>query len=47
MNILEKWYSHENHVLVFNNATMHLKQAEDVFSAQKMPKMLWCNLGGI
>ncbi|KAG2340211.1 hypothetical protein BDR05DRAFT_977477 [Suillus weaverae] len=38
MDILEKWYSHEDHVLVFDNATTHLKQADDALSAQKMPK---------
>ncbi|KAG1838717.1 hypothetical protein DFJ58DRAFT_860846 [Suillus subalutaceus] len=45
MDILEKWYSHEDHVLVFDNATTHLKQAEDALSAQKMPKAL-LQLGG-
>jgi hypothetical protein len=29
MDILDKDYSHEDHVLVFDNATTHLKCEED------------------
>ena len=38
MNMLDSDYSHEDHVLVFDNATTHLKREEDALSAQKMPK---------
>jgi hypothetical protein len=38
MEILEKNYPDEHHVLVFNNATTRLKRADDALSAQKMPK---------
>ncbi|KAG2058716.1 hypothetical protein BDR06DRAFT_1003904 [Suillus hirtellus] len=38
MEILEKNYPDEHHVLVFNNATTHLKRADDALSARKMPK---------
>ncbi|KAG1871816.1 hypothetical protein DFJ58DRAFT_837130 [Suillus subalutaceus] len=40
MDILEKNYSDEDHVLVFDNATTHLKRADDALSARKMPKCL-------
>ncbi|KAG2046448.1 hypothetical protein BDR06DRAFT_899234 [Suillus hirtellus] len=38
MEILEKNYPDEHHVLVFDNATTHLKHADDALSARKMPK---------
>jgi hypothetical protein len=38
MNILDKDYANEEHVLVFDNATTHLKREEDALSATKMPK---------
>jgi len=38
MQILEKYYPDENHVLVFDNATTHLKRAADSLSAHRMPK---------
>ncbi len=38
MDILERHYSEEEHVFVFDNATTHTKRAEDVISALKMPK---------
>jgi hypothetical protein len=38
MDILEKGYPDEEHVLVFDNATTHLKREEDALSATKMPK---------
>src|SRR6266536_2892688 len=38
MDILEKHYSHEDHILVFDNATTHLKRAHDALSARHMPK---------
>ncbi|KIK97179.1 hypothetical protein PAXRUDRAFT_136819, partial [Paxillus rubicundulus Ve08.2h10] len=38
MDILEKYYPDDNHILVFNNATTHLKHANNALSAQKMPK---------
>jgi hypothetical protein len=38
MDILEKHYPHENHILLFDNATTHLKRADDALSTCKMPK---------
>jgi hypothetical protein len=38
MDILDKGYPDEDHVLVFDNATTHLKREEDALSATKMPK---------
>jgi hypothetical protein len=38
MDILEKYYPHEDHVFIFDNATTHLKHASDALSACKMPK---------
>jgi hypothetical protein len=38
MEILKKHYPHDNHVLIFDNATMHLKWAGGSLSAMKMPK---------
>jgi hypothetical protein len=33
MDILEEHYPDEDHVLVFDNATTHLKRADDALSA--------------
>ena len=33
MEILQKHYPNDNHVLVFNNATMHVKRADNALSA--------------
>jgi hypothetical protein len=38
MDILDKHYPNEEHVLVFNNATTHQKREDDALSAHKMPK---------
>ncbi|KAF8124189.1 hypothetical protein EV363DRAFT_1178339 [Boletus edulis] len=38
MNILEKYFSNENHVFIFDNAMTHLKWADDVLAACKLPK---------
>lgn len=38
MNILDEHYSDEDYVLMFDNATIHLKRADDALSAHKMPK---------
>ena len=38
MEILRKHYPYDNHILVFDNATMHVKQADNALSAQHMPK---------
>jgi hypothetical protein len=38
MDILEKYYANENHILVFDNATTHLKRADGALSARHMPK---------
>ena len=40
MDILDKGYPDEDHVLVFDNATTHLKWEEDALSAIKMPKFI-------
>lgn len=37
MTILEKYFPHEDHVFVFNNARTHLKQVGDVPCAHNMP----------
>jgi hypothetical protein len=33
MNILEKIYPHDNHIFIFNNATIHTKQPPSSLSA--------------
>jgi hypothetical protein len=38
MDILYKHYPDEDHVLMLDNATTHLKRADDALSARKMPK---------
>ena len=38
MDILDKHFPSECHVLIFDNATMHTKQEDDTLSACKMPK---------
>ena len=38
MDIIDKGYPDEDHILVFDNATTHLKQEEDALLATKMPK---------
>ncbi|OAX33831.1 hypothetical protein K503DRAFT_836237 [Rhizopogon vinicolor AM-OR11-026] len=38
MTILEKDYPDDDHVFVFDNATTHLKRADDAISARQMPK---------
>ncbi|KII89329.1 hypothetical protein PLICRDRAFT_110047 [Plicaturopsis crispa FD-325 SS-3] len=38
MQILKDHYKDEEHVLIFDNATTHLKRADDALSARKMPK---------
>jgi hypothetical protein len=38
MDILEKHYADEDHVMIFDNTTTHLKRAEGALSATKMPK---------
>jgi hypothetical protein len=38
MAILRKHYPNEDHVFVFDNATTHLKRADDALSARNMPK---------
>ena len=38
MDILKEDYPDEDHLLIFNNATTHLKCSEDALSASKMPK---------
>jgi hypothetical protein len=38
MEILARDYSDEDHILIYNNATTHLKHADNALSAWKMPK---------
>src|SRR5271168_1695102 len=38
VDILQKFYPEYEHVLIYDNATTHLKRAEDALSARKMPK---------
>ena len=38
IDILQEYYPDFKHVLIYNNATTHLKCTEDALSAQKMPK---------
>ncbi|KAL1659549.1 hypothetical protein GGF50DRAFT_130934 [Schizophyllum commune] len=38
MDILERDYSDEEHWLVYDNATIHRKRADDALSARRMPK---------
>jgi hypothetical protein len=38
INILEKNYAGMKHILIFDNATIHLKHSEDALSARRMPK---------
>jgi len=38
MTILEKDYPDDDHVFVFDNASTHLKRADDAISARQMPK---------
>jgi hypothetical protein len=38
INILTECYAEYDHVLIYDNATTHLKRAEDALSARKMPK---------
>ena len=38
IDILQEYYKDFDHVLIYDNATTHLKRAEDALSARKMPK---------
>lgn len=38
MDILREYYPNEDHVFVYDNATTHLKRADDALSARKMSK---------
>ncbi|KIK75976.1 hypothetical protein PAXRUDRAFT_171134, partial [Paxillus rubicundulus Ve08.2h10] len=38
MDILDEYYSNEDHILIFNNATTHLKRADTALLACKTPK---------
>ncbi|KAF8156091.1 hypothetical protein B0H34DRAFT_676160 [Crassisporium funariophilum] len=40
INILMKYYPEYDHVLIYDNATTHLKHADDALSARKMPKSI-------
>ena len=38
IDILQEYYFNFDHVLIYDNATTHLKQADNALSAHKMPK---------
>jgi hypothetical protein len=38
IDILQDYFPEYNHILIYDNATTHLKRAEDALSARKMPK---------
>ena len=38
MDICKKYFPDEEHVFIYDNATTHLKQADNALSARKMPK---------
>jgi hypothetical protein len=38
MDLLDKHFPDERHIFIFNNATTHLKRADDALSARKMSK---------
>jgi hypothetical protein len=38
MDILQQHHADEDHILVFDNATTHLKRADDALSARHLPK---------
>jgi hypothetical protein len=38
MDILLEYFSDFDHIFIYNNATTHLKWADDALSARKMPK---------
>jgi hypothetical protein len=38
MDLLEKHYPDEDHILIYDNATTHLKRSDTALSAQNMPK---------
>jgi hypothetical protein len=38
MDILAEFYPEYDHILIYDNASTHLKHEEDALSAQKMPK---------
>ena len=38
MDILERHFPDEDHILIFDNASTHLKRADGALSARKMPK---------
>ncbi|KIK74120.1 hypothetical protein PAXRUDRAFT_20191 [Paxillus rubicundulus Ve08.2h10] len=41
MEILQRHYAEEDHIFIFDNATTHLKRADDALSACQMPKSCW------
>ena len=48
MDILTQHYPNDDHILIFDNATTHLKRADNALSACKMPKLTpkdGCNWG--
>ena len=38
MDILERWFPDEDHILIYDNSPTHQKRADDALSARKMPK---------
>ena len=45
IEILQKYYPNDDHVLVFDNATTHVKRADNALSARHMPKNPSCSWG--
>jgi hypothetical protein len=48
MDILDQFFLHEQHILLFDNATTHTARAPDALSARKMPMKpsdkFWCTI---
>jgi hypothetical protein len=40
IDILQKYFQDEDHLLSYDNATTHLKRTEDALSARRLPKMI-------
>ena len=45
MEILQKYYLNDDYILIFDNVTTHVKQADNALSAQHMPKNPSCSWG--
>ena len=45
IEILQKYYPNDDHVMIFDNATTHVKRADNALSARCMPKNPSCSWG--